>query len=785
MAQDILKTLEYDKIKQQISEYMHTVTGKQLLAQMQPSTDQNEVQQWLDETKDGTDILRLRGGMPVAQLDDIRPQLKRLAIGAELNGLELAQLGRVLRTVSEIVKFFTNLADDKITLRRLYKLSGELVELPILSRKLRVALADDGSVNDEASAKLKSLRYGLQSIEAQIRSKMNDYIHGSMAKYLSNPIITIRDDRYVIPVKAEYRGNFGGVIHDQSASGQTLFIEPQAVVELNNRLRQQQIEEKHEISRILSELTAAVAPSQAEIALDMDLIGRLDFINAKAHYAHQLHATEPLINSERHVELKQAWHPLIPLAKVVKNDIHIGKDFQAIIITGPNTGGKTITLKTLGLIQLMAQSGLFIPAREESQVAIFSHIFADIGDEQSIEQNLSTFSAHMENIIAILKQVDQNSLVLFDELGAGTDPQEGAALAIAILNAVGATGAYVVATTHYPELKVYAHNTPQTVNASVEFDALTLQPTYRLLIGVPGRSNAFDISKRLGLNEAIITQAKQLMNNESQDLNNMISDLDNQRKAAETEYHEARYQLEQAQKLHDELQQAYDFFSEQRDAQLNRAKQKANSIVDKARKQADEIITQLHKLQTQQQTQVKEDQLIKARTTLKNMEYHDLANNRVLKKAKQQHELHVGDEVRLLQYGNTGTLLKQLDAHHWQVQAGIMKINVSDDELEKIAAAKQQAETVRHITTVRHQSMVSTQLDLRGQRYDEAMANLDRYIDAALLAGYHSVTIVHGMGTGAIRQGVQNYLKRNSRVKTYHYATANAGGTGATIVEFK
>ena len=787
MVQNILKTLEYDKVKQQISEYLNTVTGKQLLDKLKPSSDVAEVQQWIDETKDGADILRLKGGIPVAQLADIQMQLKRLAIGAELNGLELAQIGRVLRTVSEVVKFFNNLNDDEVALRRLYQLSDELVELPVLSRKLRVALADDGSVNDEASDKLKALRHGLQSIEAQIRNKMNDYIHGGMSKYLSNPIITIRDDRYVIPVKAEYRGNFGGVIHDQSASGQTLFIEPQAVVELNNRLRQQQLEEKNEIARILSELTAEVAPSQTDIALDMDLLGKFDFINAKARYAHDLHATEPHINTNNYIDLQQTWHPLIPLDKVVKNDIHIGKDFQAIIITGPNTGGKTITLKTLGLVEVMAQSGLFIPAREDSQVAVFDHIFADIGDEQSIEQNLSTFSAHMENITAILKHIDKNSLVLFDELGAGTDPQEGAALAIAILNAVGAIGAYAVATTHYPELKAYAYNTPQTINASVEFDSMTLQPTYRLLIGVPGRSNAFDISKRLGLDHNIIEQAKQLMNNESQDLNNMISDLDKKRKIAENEYQQAQQQLTEAQSLHDQLQQAYDYFNNERNDQLNRAKQKANSIVDKAQRKAEAIIADLHKLQQQQNTQIKEDQLIKAKTALNNLHYEDnnLQNNRVLRKAKQQHALHVGDEVRLLQYGNTGTLLKQIDAHHWQVQAGIMRINVSDDEIEKIAAAKQEAETVRHITTIHQQSTVSTKLDLRGQRYDEAMANLDRYIDAALLAGYHSVTIVHGMGTGTIRQGVQNYLKRNSQVKSYHYATANAGGTGATIVEFK
>jgi len=479
MNHKILQTLEYDKIKQMLQGHAITAFGQEQITQLTPSNDAELIQERLDQTKDGVDIERLKGGIPLPQLDNIRPHLKRIEIGATLNGTELAQVGRVLRATSAVVRFFDDLEKDELTLKALPDLVAQLVTLPQLTEKIRSSVADDGAVLDTASTKLRGLRTSLKQLEGQIRSRMASYTHGAKAKYLSDPIVTIRNDRYVIPVKQEYRGQFGGVVHDQSASGQTLFMEPQAIMELNNRLRQLQIEEQQEIERILAELSEAIMPERHNILANAELLGQLDFVNAKAQLAKALKATEPLINLENHVELKQARHPLIDPAKVVANDIAIGADYQAIVVTGPNTGGKTITLKTLGLVQVMAQSGLFITAREESQVGVFSDIFADIGDEQSIEQNLSTFSAHMENIIQILQHIDNRSLVLLDELGAGTDPQEGAALAIAILDQIGIVGADVVASTHYPELKIYGYNRPQTINASMEFDNDTLPPTYR------------------------------------------------------------------------------------------------------------------------------------------------------------------------------------------------------------------------------------------------------------------------------------------------------------------
>ncbi|WP_270758099.1 endonuclease MutS2 [Lacticaseibacillus paracasei] len=786
MNEKILKTLEYDKIQQALLGQVVTANGRQLVQAMQPLTDPVAVQQALDETADGASALRLKGGIPVPQLENIDPALKRVDIGAVLNGQELASISRVLQTVSAIDKFLTDL-QDQIDFRQLYTLQESLTVLPQLSRRLKTAVDPDGTLTDEASPQLHGVREQIKSIEGEIRGKMTNYTRGAQSKYLSDPIVTIRDDRYVIPVKAEYRAKFGGVVHDQSATGQTLFIEPQAIVALNNRLREAQLAEVAEINRILAELSNELAPYTGQIKANAAVLGHFDFINAKARLAKAEKATEPLVSADNDVLLRDARHPLIDPHKVVGNDIPLGDKYQAMVITGPNTGGKTITLKTLGLLQLMGQSGLFIPADDESRIGIFDEVFADIGDEQSIEQNLSTFSAHMDNIVHILKQLTQNSLVLFDELGAGTDPQEGAALAIAILDAVGEVGAYVVATTHYPELKLYGYNTAKTINASMEFDSKTLQPTYRLLVGVPGRSNAFDISARLGLPSVIVERAKSMISSDSHELNNMISDLEKQRKAAETAYEAARRQLADAQSVHDELAVAYKKFTTERDAQLQQAKDKANTLVDKAQTKADKIIKQLRQMQLTNPGIVKENQLIAAKTALKQLHQDEpLQKNRILRREREKQALHVGDEVKVASYDQTGTLLEQFDKKHWQVQLGILKMKVPTDELEKIKPSKQSA-AQRPVVKVSGGGMSgpSTTLDLRGERYDQAMADLDQYIDAALLAGYPSVTIIHGLGTGAIRNGVTQYLKRNRQVKTYGFAPQNAGGSGATIVNFK
>ncbi|MBV7389529.1 endonuclease MutS2 [Enterococcus alishanensis] len=787
MNERILKTLEFEQVKNQIQQYLTTEQGTENLRQLTPSSDKERVASWLAETADGLKVQRLRGGIPVPKLNNIAPHMKRIEIGANLNGLELAEVSRVLSTTSEVVRFVEDLHDSELEFERLYFWHDQLVTLPELSGQLRRSVEADGSIRDEASAELRTIRSQIRRSEQNIREQLDGLIRGKNAKYLSDAIVTMRNDRYVIPVKQEYRGVFGGVVHDQSASGQTLFMEPKQIVELNNRLRQQQIAERNEIERILAELSASLVPYRKDILHNAYVLGQFDLMNAKARFGKELKAIVPAINDENQVFFKQARHPLIDQEMVVANDIMIGEDYQAIVITGPNTGGKTITLKTLGLLQLMGQTGFPLPVDEDSQMGIFSEVFADIGDEQSIEQSLSTFSSHMTNIVNILDKFDEHSLVLFDELGAGTDPQEGAALAIAILDAVGAKSAYVMATTHYPELKIYGYNRPNTINASMEFDVDTLSPTYRLLIGVPGRSNAFEISRRLGLANQIIDSAKQIIDEESQDLNEMISDLENQRKATETEYLEVRYYVEESEKLYRDLKNAYSYFFDEREKEMENARQKANKIVNEAEEQSEKIIKEIRQMQLSGgQGNIKEHELIDAKSQLTNLKQAEqLKKNKVLQKAKAKKQFKAGDEVIVETYGQRGTLIDKVSNKDWQVQIGILKMTISEDDMTQVAPLEEPK--ARQVSGVKRGNTagVKMELDLRGKRYEEALAEVDQYIDAALLAGYAQVRIIHGKGTGALRQGITDYLKNNRQVKSFEFAPANQGGNGATVVTFK
>lgn len=788
MNKRILQTLEYQQVKDQLADFVVTAQGKDILANLRPIDKIDKLKNWLAETQDAIKVLRLRGGIPIPQLVNIAPHMKRIEIGADLNGLELAQVAKVLTTTQELVRFFSDLNDAEIEFERLYHWSEQLQHLPEITKELKQAVDEDGYILDDASEVLRSIRGQIRKSEQTIRETLDGLIRGNNARYLSDTLVTMRNDRYVIPVKQEYRNIFGGVVHDQSASGQTLFIEPRQVVELNNRLRQQQIAERTEIERILAELSAHLAPFRREISHNATVIGFFDFMNAKASYAKLMKANVPTINEQQQVILKAARHPLIDQEKVVANDIIIGQEYRAVVITGPNTGGKTITLKTLGILQLMAQSGLPILAAEESQVGVFKEIFADIGDEQSIEQNLSTFSSHMTNIVDILRRADHQSLILFDELGAGTDPQEGAALAIAILDEMHRRKAYVMATTHYPELKAYGYNRTSTINASMEFDVDTLSPTYRLLIGVPGRSNAFEISKRLGLDTSIIEQAVQILDGESQDLNEMIADLENRRKMTETEYLELRHHIDEAEKLHHDLKEAYSYFFEEREQELANARNQANELVEKAQEEAEKIIADIRKLQLLQgQGNIKEHQLIEAKSKLANLHQPEehLKKNKVLQKAKQKKQLKVGDEVLVQSYGQRGTLLQKVGNHQWQVQMGILKMNIDENQLQVVAPVEEPAKRVVHTVRTSQASHVATQLDLRGKRYEEALNEVDQYLDAAILAGYPQVTIVHGKGTGALRQGITQYLQNHRSVQSFAFAPANQGGNGATIVKFK
>lgn len=782
----ILEMLEFEKVKQSIQEFIMTAQGEEELMKLVPVSDQEQIKNWLEETEDGLKVQRLCGGFPIPKLENILPHMKRIKIGADLNGVELAQVSRVLSTTNELHQFIGDLADDKIEFFRLYMWAEQLVTIPSLSRRLKEAIDEDGRVTDNVSSELKMIRQNIAKSEQQVKEQLDEIIRGKNIKYLSDTIITMRNDCHVIPVKKEYREIFGGIVHDQSVSGQTLFVEPQQIVELNSRLRQYQIDERIEVQRILCELSAELAPYRKTIIHNAFVVGKFDLINAKAHFGKSLQAIVPKISEQKYVILKQARHPLIDQEKVVANDIIFGKNYQSIVITGPNTGGKTIALKTFGILQLMGQAGLPIPVGEDSQIGVFEEIFADIGDEQSIEQNLSTFSSHMTNIVNILSKVNENSLVLLDELGSGTDPQEGAALAIAILDYLEKKSAYVIATTHYPELKIYGYNRSNTINASMEFDADMLIPTYRLLIGVPGRSNAFEISSRLGLDKQVINEAKQWMSAKRQDLNKVIADLENSRRIAENEYLEMRHYVDKAQVLYDNLNEAYSYFLEEREKEMEQAAKKANELVFETEKKAEKIIADIRKMQQQVgYMSVKEHQLIDAKTQLSNL-YQDekIKKNKVLKKAKEQKILNPGDEVLVTTYNQRGTLLRK-KGNEWQVEVGILKINVLESELIPVNSSKEPTKHVMHTVRSEVASHVPNKLDIRGKRYEEALSKVDQYLDAVILAGYPKVTIVHGKGTGILRDGVIDYLKKHQNVKSFEFASANQGGNGATVIQFK
>ncbi|KGG53759.1 endonuclease MutS2 [Lactobacillus sp. wkB10] len=784
MNDKILETLEFAKITEQLQQMAITTPAKMAAFNLVPSNDFAQVELALKQTLAGADILRIKGQLPLTDFVDVGPSIKRLRIKANLNAKELGNLLLVLELANEINDFFSEDDKEKLNLAAIDSILAKLDVPQSLFKQLSRSLDFDGEVLDTASAELSHLRHEIKNNDTEIKDKMDSYTKGNSSKYLSEQIVTIRDDRYVIPVKQEYRNKFGGVVHDQSASGQTLFIEPSAVLNLNNRQQNLLAQEKREISRILRNLSDLVRPEADSIDTIASSLVELDFIQAKAKLAHVMKATEPKLTHNQSLLFLQARHPLIDPKKVVANDIRLGEDYDTILITGPNTGGKTITLKTVGILQLMVQSGLFIPVAEGSKAGVFKDICADIGDEQSIEQSLSTFSSHINGIVKIMKSVNAETLVLIDEIGAGTDPEEGASLAISILDFLRQKKAKIIVTTHYPELKLYGYNRERTTNASMEFDLKTLSPTYRLQIGIPGHSNAFAIARRLGMREDVVKKAQGLMSDENVDINQMITELTKQTKAASDARSHLTTSLDRAKKLEIKLQQALDWYNQRVQRQLEFAQERANEVVTKSRKKADKIIEQLE----QQKGKVKQNEIIAAKGEFNQLERQNenLAHNRVLQREKRRHHVNVGDKVKVLSYGQTGTITKKLSEHEYEVQMGIIKVKVSDRDIEKIGSQKELKSTkqVRAISASRR-SNVRSELDLRGQRYDEAMTNLDRYIDSVLLAGLDVVTIIHGIGTGAIRKGVWKYLKSSKHVKSFNYAPANEGGNGATIVHLQ
>ncbi|CAM3106746.1 endonuclease MutS2 [Filibacter tadaridae] len=785
MENRVLKTLEFDKIRELAANHCTSTAGRSHMDNLEPVSEYDDVVRLLEETDEGLSILRVRGNVPMGGISDIRPHAKRAQMGGMLSAYELMETANTIRA-SRILRQFIEaiVADEDVEIPHFIAKKEAIPVLTGLEHDINDAIDDNGHVIDSATGTLRTIRQGLRIQEGRVRDKLESYTRGRNAsKMLSDSIVTIRNDRYVIPVKAEYRSHFGGVIHDMSSSGQTLFIEPDAVVQANNEIRRLKLQEKEEIDKILLELSAKVQEVAHDIFTLVAILAEIDVILAKAKFGVANKCTKPEVNNDGYIRLAKARHPLLPIDEAVANTIEFGKDITTIVITGPNTGGKTVTLKTVGLCTLMAQAGLPIPALDGSEIAVFDSVYADIGDEQSIEQSLSTFSSHMVNIVDIIKKYDDRSLIIFDELGSGTDPQEGAALAISILDEVHGHGARVMATTHYPELKAYGYNRPGVTNASVEFDIDTLSPTYRLLIGVPGRSNAFEISKRLGLQERIIDRAKTFTGTDRGEVDSMIASLETSRVQSEKDAEETHDILLETERLKRELEERLNDFDEMKSRMEAKAKERAKKIIDDAKRESEAVISDLRQMRVNVGADIKEHELIEARKRLEGATPAEEQKKAVKAKAAPR-PLQTGDEVKVLSYGQKGTLIEKVSNTEWIVQIGILKMKLDQSGLEYVKPEKEKKSYVS--TSVQgRDSYVKLELDLRGERYEDAIIRTEKYLDDAILSNYHQVSIIHGKGTGALRQGIQKYLKSHSRVKNYRFGESGEGGHGVTVVELK
>lgn len=778
MNKKILDILEFDQIKAQIARSLSTSQGQNEMAHLSPISDKARIQKWFDELSEFGTIVQENGPVPLSNTADLTEILRRIELDASLASQEFAKIKKVLRLANETRHFFEQAVN--VSFPVLGQTIDKFVDVAYLLGLLQV-IDSAGALSDTASDKLYTLRQNIKKGDAEVKKILAEILSKSQSS-LTESIITIRQGRPVLAVRSDSKNKVPGIVHDMSASGQTFYIEPNRVVQLNNDIAQKKIEEKNEVARILRELAEAIKPHIDDIRQNTWLIGQIDLINAKYRYQVAQKATVPLISDHKAIKLYAARHPLIDPKVVVANDLFFDQTLETIVITGPNTGGKTITLKTLGVVQLMAQSGLPILADSGSQVGIFTEIFADIGDEQSIAQSLSTFSSHMTNIVSILGQVDAKSLVLFDELGAGTDPKEGAALAISILDFLKSKHVKTLATTHYPELKAYGVESDGVENASMAFDLDNFRPTYRLVQGVPGRSNALEISRRLGLPTQILAEAAGFLTEDEHDVNVMIASLEQKNQ----EMLESAKQIKVLEKdnelLHHDLSRALETFNRDREKELNKARQEAQDIVKVAVEEADIILKNL-----QEKSLLKPHEIIDAKHQLGELapEIVDLSKNKVLKKAKAKRGLKPGVEVLVLSYNQRGNLVRLAKDGRWEVQMGLITTKLSEDEFEPIEPEEMVKKTKTKAVKKTVTSNIKAQLDLRGVRYEEAQKMLDDYMDQALLANLHQITIVHGIGTGVIRDMVREYLQRSRHVKSYTYAPQNAGGSGASIVTLK
>jgi DNA mismatch repair protein MutS2 len=783
MNERVLRVLEYDKIREKVVGLASCSLGKARARELYPSSDLHEVRTWQEMTAEGVTVYRLRGLIPLGGLHDIRGAVRRAGLGGVLNAKELLDAADTIMSGRRLKKFLQD-TNEQEPLPHLMELCEVVPELRDVEDEIRSCIDENADVRDTASSDLRRVRGDMRTVQARIKDKLESLIRSSsMQKMLQDPIITQRNDRYCVPLKVEYRGSFDGIVHDQSASGNTLFIEPAAVVQMSNSLRELEIKEQREVEKILAALSALIGQHASELQDAQESLAEMDLIFAKAMYANELRATHPNMNEEGVVRVKRARHPLIPANVVVPSDLRLGEDFFLLVITGPNTGGKTVTLKTFGLLSLMAMSGLHVPADDGSVMSTFDEVFADIGDEQSIEQSLSTFSSHMTNIVQILERVNFRSLVLFDELGAGTDPTEGAALAMSILDFLQKRGVRTVATTHYSELKGYAFNEPNAINASVEFDVQSLRPTYKLLIGVPGRSNAFAISQRLGLRTDIIEHAKSKLTTEDVQVDELIRKLEQNQLIAEQERRQAEELRREMEQQRREFEQERESFLAQKDRMMEKAELDARKAVQKAEREAGEIVEELRRIAAEERGQIKEHRLIELRKQLEDTAPRMKREQKPKQARPANRPLQAGDHVNVVHLGQKGHIV-ELSGKQAMVQIGSMKTKVKLDQLELLAPEVQPTRTVVSRKNI-ESKRVGMELDVRGTNIEEGTNALDKYIDDAIISGLSMIHVIHGKGTGALRNGIQEYLKTHRQVKSFRYGVEGEGGNGVTVVTLK
>lgn len=797
MNQKVLKTLEYDKIIQILTDKADSEPGKKLCKELKPSTDLAQIRAAQQETKDALSRLFKVGSTSFGSTRDLGFSIKSLEIGSSLSISELLKIAAMLDNVSRIKSYGQKEREDTPD-DSLDAYFESLTPLTTIANEINRCILSEEEIADDASPKLKSIRRSKMITNDKIHTQLTGMLNGAYRTYLQDAVITMRNNRYCIPVKAEYKSQVNGMVHDQSSTGSTFFIEPAAVVNLNNELKELDLQEQEEIQVILANLSAMLGEHTEELLVNQKTMTLLDFIFAKAKLAMEQNATEPLFNKKRYINIRKGRHPLLDKKKVVPIDIHLGRDFDLLIVTGPNTGGKTVSLKTVGLFTLMGQSGLHIPALDRSELSVFTEVFADIGDEQSIEQSLSTFSSHMTSIVHILKHADERSLCLFDELGAGTDPTEGAALAIAILNHLHDRGIRTMATTHYSELKIYALSTEFVENACCEFSVETLQPTYRLLIGIPGKSNAFAISSKLGLPDAIIDAAKEQISKEDESFEDVIADLEQSRVTIENERKEITEYKARIRTLEEQLRHKNEKIDQAKDRILREANEQARQILQDAKDVADETIRDMNKA-AQAGVNVKElekkRQKVRDKISEKNerLTLKDTKNPGNTPKAIDPKKIKKGDTVKILSMGLKGTVSTLPDAKgNLFVQCGIMRTQTN---LSDITFVQEDAITAPGYTALKKSSSsgikmskslsVSTEINLLGRTVDEALSELDKYLDDAYLAHLPSVRVVHGKGTGALRSAVHSHLKKLKYVKEYRLGEYGEGDAGVTIVTFK